>query len=176
MKNLFLNNTFLGDPLNIVIIGMFVLLGLMLYFGSRRRRAMQSQVNQMHEQLRPGQRVRTVGGVVGRIKEIREEAPEFKTVLIQTGNDKHPAYMLFDIQAIYGIVPEEGHSISGAPLGPVVSNTNAESTINGKHIGGVEPSASSIDIDAREYVDKRNSIVGKSSSKIASKKTSAKKK
>ena len=160
--NKFLLNTIWQDPTMYITLGLLVALGLMIWFSSRRRRAMQSQITQMHEELRPGQRVRTVGGVVGRIKEIREESPGFRTVLLQTGNDKFPAYMLFDIQAIYGIVPEEGHTIDGKPLGAVQA-TNPATSDPSTHVTKINGE----EIDAREYVEKRNSL---SKSKSGSKK------
>lgn len=96
-----------------IIVVMIIGMGGYIFFISRRRKQTQQQVESMHDKLRPGMRVRTVGGVIGRIKEIREEAPKVKTVLLQTGSDKYPAYMLFDIEAIYGVFAEEGHTLSG---------------------------------------------------------------
>ena len=104
------------DPMTYILLGLVVLFGVMIFLSSKRRRSTQQQILKMHDELRPGQRVRTVGGVVGRIKEIREESPGFKTVLIETGSAKFPAHMLFDVQAIYGIIAEEGHTIDGVPL------------------------------------------------------------
>ena len=147
MKNLLLSPpSILADPMTYILLGMVVLLGVMMFISAKRRRRSHEMITKMHDELRPGQRVRTVGGVVGRIKEIREESRELKTVLIQTGNDKHPAYMLFDIQAIYGVVPEEGHTIAGAPVPKPGQNANAQ--------GGSELT----DLDAREYVEKRNEV------------------
>lgn len=131
------------------MIGLIILFGVMIWFSSRRRKMAQTQVAQMHDGLRPGQRVRTVGGVVGRIKEIREESPGFKTVLLETGNAKNPAFMLFDIQAIYGIVPEEGHTIQGTPITTSHDQPNASNES--------QPNPDS-DLNAAEYVSKRNNL------------------
>ena len=99
----------------------------MMLWSGRRRKAAQEQVEKMLDELRPGQRVRTGSGIIGRIKEIREEAPAHtnekgvtvpavKTALLQTGTDKYPAYMLIDVYAIYNVMPEEGHTIAGLPV------------------------------------------------------------
>ena len=139
--------SFLGmSQADIVSLGFLVVavlvIGLMLVSSNRKRRSAHEQITKMHDELRTGQRVRTVGGVVGRIKEIREESREMKTVLLETGSDKvGKSFMLFDIQAIYGVVAEEGHTLNGAPIPK--EQTGADITGN---------------LDAREYVEKRNSI------------------
>jgi preprotein translocase YajC subunit len=139
----------------------FVLLGVMALFvvlammQTKRRKAMQVQVEQMLDELRPGMRVRTVGGIMGRIKEIREEAPTVKTVLLQTGNDKFPSYMLFDINAIYGVIAEEGHNLDGSPVVPlqnagtssVENSADNVTLLNGEEVVGD-------DFDAKDYVSK----------------------
>ena len=106
MTNLLLVTT--NEIVTYALIGGFVVIfGVMIYFQSRRRRSAQAEYTGMLDTLRPGTRVKTVGGVIGRIKEIREEAPGFKTVLLETGSDKYPSFVLYDIQAIYGVVDDE---------------------------------------------------------------------
>ena len=142
MTNLFLSSNILTDPMTFILLGMVVLLGFMMVMSAKRRRRTHEQITKMHDELRVGHRIRTVGGVVGRIKEIREESKELKTVLIQTGSDKYPAYMLFDIQAVYGVIAEEGHTLEGAPVPKAQAN---ETDLTA-------------DIDARDYVEKRNAM------------------
>jgi|GEM_PF-2237642 len=156
MRQLLLTSTF-ADPTIYVTFGLLVALALMIWFSSRRRKVTQDQVMKMHDELRPGQRIRTVGGVVGRIKEIREESPGFRTVLLETGNAKYPAYMLFDIQAVYGIVPEEGHTLSGSPIIDPAASANARVT-KAQDASSAVTASSEDDINAREYVDKRNNF------------------
>jgi preprotein translocase YajC subunit len=137
------------DPSLYIMLLLVVVLGAMILLSSRRRKSAQQKAEQMLDTLRPGNRVRTVGGVVGRIKEIREESPGMKTVLLQTGNDKYPSFMLFDINAIFGIFPEEGHTIDGAPvLKPREPQT--ETLINGE----VVSEGKSTEFDAKAYVEK----------------------
>ena len=95
-------------------IGMWVTLAvIMVIFAAlmimqtRRRKTQQTEYAGMLDTLRAGMRVKTVGGVIGRIKEIREEAPSFKTVLLETGDPKNPSLVLYDLQAIYGVVDDE---------------------------------------------------------------------
>jgi len=87
-----------------VIVAVFIAL---IFSQTRRRRAAQAEYTGMLDTLRMGMRVKTVGGVLGKIREIREEAPGFKTVLLETGDPKNPSLVLYDLQAIYGIVDDE---------------------------------------------------------------------
>ena len=91
-----------------ITLGVILLLFVgMIMAQTRRRRTAQAEYAGMLDTLRTGMRVKTVGGVIGKIKEIREEAPGFKTVLLETGTDKNPSLVLYDFQAIYGIVDDE---------------------------------------------------------------------
>jgi len=104
MTKLFLN----VDPSVWLLFGGFavLLVGMMVYGSIRRRRA-HEDYSSMLDTLRPGMRVKTVGGVIGVIVEIREEAPGFKTVVLETGSDNNKSFVLYDLQAIYGIVDVE---------------------------------------------------------------------
>ena len=87
-----------------VVMGVIVLMFVvMVTLQSKKRKKSQDEYTGMLDTLRPGMRVKTVGGVIGRIKEIREEGPGFKTVLLETGTST----VLYDLQAIYGVVDDE---------------------------------------------------------------------
>jgi len=111
MLNIILSGSGSGSGSNVtmyVILGVFVLLIVgMMIMQTRRRKTAQAEYSGMLDTLRPGMRVKTVGGVIGTIKEIREEAPGFKTVLLETGSEKNPSLVLYDMQAIYGRVDDE---------------------------------------------------------------------
>ena len=150
----FLANTWF-DPMMILPLLLVVGLVIMMMWSRRRNKAARDEAEKMLDELRPGQRVRTYSGIIGRIKEIREESPAHttekgvqvpavKTVLIETGSDKNTSFMLFDIHAIHGVVPEEGHTIEGLPIAKLPAPEKKELL--------KDPS----DLDAREYVDKRN--------------------
>lgn len=168
------------DPINIVTIVLLLGLVAMMLYSMKRRKSARTQVEKMLDELRPGQRVRTVGGIIGRIKEIREETPAtktdkgvvipaVKTVLIQTGSDKYPAYMLFDIQAIYGVMPEEGHTIEGLPImklpAPEEKANQPTAPEKTKQPTAAENINDLSELNAREYVDKRNALANKDKKK-----------
>ena len=89
--------------IGVLLVGMIVL----MFIQGRRQKKAQSDYLAMLDTLRPGVRVKMASGLLGRIKEIREEAPNFKTVVITTGEDKNAAEMTFVIEAVQGIVNEE---------------------------------------------------------------------
>jgi len=91
-----------------MLLGVFAILIIGLFmWQSKSRRKMHEQQDQMAKSLRPGLRIKTVAGVIGRIKEVREEAPHLTTALIETGHGKEISYMLIDINAIMAIIDEE---------------------------------------------------------------------
>jgi len=167
--NKFIASSIWADPTMLVTLMLLVALGGMLLYSVRKRRNVRETIEKMLDELRPGQRIRTVGGVIGRIKEIREEAPGIKTVLLLTGNDKYPAYMLFDIQAIYGIIAEEGHTIDGAPLPKTPATGDTQTSPEPKLIPlddeAPEKTDLATDFNARDYVEKRNAVANKSKKK-----------
>lgn len=90
------------------ILGLFVAaMVVMIVLNGGRRKKMQAEYSGMLDSLRVGTKVKTVGGVIGVIKEIREEAPGFRTVLLETGVSPNCSYVLYDLQAVYGIVDTE---------------------------------------------------------------------
>ena len=91
-----------------VLIGvlLFGMVALMLVQGRRQKKAQEDYLS-MLDTLRPGVKVKMASGLLGRIKEIREEAPGFKTVTLKVGEGKEPVEMTFVIEAVQGIVNEE---------------------------------------------------------------------
>ena len=88
--------------IGVLLLGMVV---LMLVQGRRQRKAQEDYMS-MLDTLRPGVKVKMASGLLGRIKEIREEAPGFKTITLHIG-EKNPVEMTFVIEAVQGIVNEE---------------------------------------------------------------------
>ena len=88
--------------IGVLLLGMVV---LMLVQGRRQKKAQEDYMS-MLDTLRPGVKVKMASGLLGRIEEIREEAPGFKTVTLNIG-DKNPVEMTFVIEAVQGIVNEE---------------------------------------------------------------------
>ena len=58
------------------------------------------RAQKMIDSIKKGHQVMTASGVIGKVVAI-EEKNGFKTVTIETGNEKHKGYMTLDINAIY---------------------------------------------------------------------------
>ena len=101
--------------IGVLLVGM---IALMLVQGRRQKKA-QEDYMAMLDTLRPGVKVKMASGLLGRIKEIREEAPGFKTITLNVGEDKNAVEMTFVIEAVQGIVNEEA-----------INKLNAEKALN----------------------------------------------
>lgn len=137
--------------IGILLVGMVV---LMVVQGRRQKKA-QDDYLAMLDTLRVGIKVKMASGLLGRIKEIREEAPGFKTVVIETGDPKNPVLMTFVLEAVQGIVNEEAISQlnlqkAAAQVEPKETQPKeAETKING------EPVDASADKPAKKSTKKR---------------------
>lgn len=89
--------------IGVLLVGMIV----MMFVQGRRSKKAQDDYLSMLDTLRVGVKVKMASGLLGRIKEIREEAPGFKTIVVSTGDDKNATTMTFMIEAVQGIVNEE---------------------------------------------------------------------
>ena len=110
------------------LVGLFV---VMIFLQRRRQRATMENQGAMLERIRMGMRIKTVSGVVGRIKEIREEFGGARYVLIETGNDKHSSFLQLDINAIMEVMGEESAPaeipapVIEEPVAPAAEEFNA---------------------------------------------------
>ena len=106
---------------------------------------MDTQV-QMLDRLRKGMRIKTVSGVIGRIKEIREEFGGMRTVIIETGNDKYSSFLQLDINAIMEVVAED------------IPQIEPEEQPEEKPVEqpAIEPASPEENFDAAEFVNASN--------------------
>ncbi|MCM1404318.1 MAG: preprotein translocase subunit YajC [Prevotella sp.] len=123
--------------IGVMLVGLFAL----MFVQGRRQKKAQADYVAMLDTLRPGVKVKMASGLLGRIKEIREEAPGFKTITINVGEDKNVVEMTFVIEAVQGIVNEEAinklnlEKTVDATEGATAPETeNVETKINGEPI------------------------------------------
>ncbi|MBO5229176.1 MAG: preprotein translocase subunit YajC [Clostridia bacterium] len=142
--------------LGVVLIAMFV---FMILQGRKQKKAQEDYVS-MLDSLRPGTKVKMASGLLGRIKDIREEAPGFKTVTLNIGEDKNVVEMTFVIEAVQGIVNEE--AINKLKLEKLAEEQQAS----------VNNEVASEDVPAETTADAVNDVetVAKTASKKATKK------
>jgi preprotein translocase YajC subunit len=173
----------------IFLIAIVVLMfGMMIWTGSKQKKA-QADFMAMLDTLRAGMRVKMSSGVIGRIKEVTEEAPGFKTVLIETGDDKNHSCLLYDINAVQGIVNEEAlaqlkirENLKELEKAEAERKAEAEKGDAPAEVAEEDPHTIKIttlngeEFDAGKYVAKRNSAaLGETAKKPTSTKSKTKK-
>ena len=147
--------------LGAVVIAMFVFL---LLQGRKQKKAQEDYMG-MLDSLRPGVKVKMASGLLGRIKDIREEAPGFKTVTLNIGEGKNVVEMTFVIEAVQGIVNEE--AISRLQAEKLAAEANNESS---KEEKVEEVQAEEVKAEADEKVAETKTV------KTSTKKTTKKRK
>ena len=83
-----------------IMVGVFaVIMFAMSFMSKRSQKKRQEEVIKEHQALRPGNKVKTIGGICGVVVEI---CPEDNTFVLETGTEKSgKSYMKFDKQAVY---------------------------------------------------------------------------
>lgn len=93
------------DPTTIVFIVLLALLVVALLvvpmFTNKKRAR---QTDELHRSLKPGDLIKTIGGIVGTIIEIRQISPVDKEMVIETGVGDNKTTMVVDIQALYMVM------------------------------------------------------------------------
>ena len=83
MANLFGCNA----AMDLTSLGSFVIIGLMFvmlyFFMIRPQKKQERETNEMRNNLKVGDEITTIGGIIGKIVSIKEE-----TVMIETGHDR----------------------------------------------------------------------------------------
>ncbi len=114
----------------VLLVVMVVVLIVLPMFTNRRRN---KAINDLHSSLRPGDVIKTVGGIVGTIKEIKEIGPLDKEMVIETGVGDNKSTMVFDIQAVYQVMSKVNAPAEEAPApaaeAPATEETKAEEPV-----------------------------------------------
>lgn len=85
------------------LILLIVLVVVMLVLPSINQKKKFQAYQEMQNRLKAGDKVQTIGGIVGKINRIKEK-DGVKTVLIETGDKNNKMVIEFDINAIAGVV------------------------------------------------------------------------
>ncbi len=83
-----------------LMIGLFVaIIVVFMVFNSRTQKKRQQETMKMLNALKPGNKVKTIGGICGIVVEI---CPEDNTFVLETGTEASgKSYIKFDKQAVY---------------------------------------------------------------------------
>ncbi|MGN0814106.1 MAG: preprotein translocase subunit YajC [Candidatus Coproplasma sp.] len=86
--------------LTYVMLGVLVVLLIVMFVvSSRRNKKRQQEAEQLINSVKPGNKVKTIGGVCGIVVEVNDEESTF---VLETGSESSgKCYMKFDKQAIY---------------------------------------------------------------------------
>ena len=94
-------NLLLVDVSQWVLFGILIVIIVLapVLMGARNKKEM-AKAQQVMDSLKKGDKVLTSAGVIGKIVGIADK-DGYKTVTIETGDEKHKGYMTVDIAAIY---------------------------------------------------------------------------
>lgn len=90
-----------GNPwLTYVMLGVLVVLLIVMFVvSSRRNKKRQQEAEQLINAVKPGNKVKTIGGICGIVVEVNDEESTF---VLETGSESSSkCYIKFDKQAIY---------------------------------------------------------------------------
>ena len=99
------NSILIPIVFGVIIVAMIGLLIWQTISGKKKQKEAQNMVNQ----LKPGDRVKTIGGVCGFVVEINNAE---NTFVLETGTDELKSYVKFDKGAIYQTAPAQGSAVA----------------------------------------------------------------
>lgn len=93
-------NNMAGNILSYVFLGVLVVAFIvMMIFSSRKNKKKQEEQEATIKAIRPGNKVKTIGGICGIVVEVNSEE---NTFVLESGNELNgKSYLKFDMQAIY---------------------------------------------------------------------------
>ena len=86
-----------------LLVAMVIIIIVLPMFTNKKR---QKQINALQDSVKVGSTIKTVGGIIGKVVEIRQTSPVDKEMVIETGNEGSKTTMVFDIQAVYQVMSE----------------------------------------------------------------------
>ncbi len=103
------NNNGSALPMTIIFIVIIVAMIGLLVWQTISGKKKQKEAKNMVDQLKIGDRVKTIGGVCGFVAEINNAE---NTFVLETGTDDKKSYVKFDKGAIYQTAPAQGSAVA----------------------------------------------------------------
>ena len=98
----------------LIVLGVLIIAMLVLPSMSQKKRI--QAYKEMQGNLKAGDKVQTVGGVIGRIVRINEK-DGLKTMILETGDKNNKMYIEFNLDAIAGVVTNPNmETATAAPM------------------------------------------------------------
>ena len=88
----------------LLIVGMVALLVMLIVLPMISQKKRQKAVQELHNSISVGDKVKTVGGIVGVITAINEINALEKEFVLETGVEGSKSTMVFDFNAIYQVM------------------------------------------------------------------------
>ena len=155
MYNLLLNEGGQGSSIiMLIVLGVLIVLMLVLPTINQNKRVKAYQ--EMQSGLKAGDKVQTVGGIIGRIVRINEK-DGMKTFVLETGDKSNKTYIEFNLDAIAGVVTGGQTAIATA------NSTNTLEAETLEDINGAESEPTIVDVE--EDSTEKEKTEGKKSSK-----------
>lgn len=121
----------------IVLIVLVIAIMVFNMFTSKKRRAQMEAEKEKRNAIKPGFKVMTIGGIVGTVVSVDDEA---NTFVLQTGSDENPNCIKFDKVAIYSSEDPNEESTKAAEDEDIlpVSTENVEGAVQENENADVE--------------------------------------
>ena len=103
----------------VLLVAMVIVIIVLPMFTNKKR---QKQINALQDSVKVGSTIKTVGGIIGKVIEIRQTSPVDKEMVIETGRDGSKTTMVFDIQAVNQVMSDA--------VGVYSENENQVETVN----------------------------------------------
>ena len=96
-----------GNPITLVVMGVLVVAVIVMFImSSRSNKKKRKEAQEVLNNLKIGDRVKTIGGVCGFVAQINDAE---NTFVLETGLEENKSYVKFDKQAIYQTAPANGN-------------------------------------------------------------------
>lgn len=83
----------------ILVAVIVIVFGVWMFFSSKKRKKQEQEAKDLIDAVKPGNKVKTIGGICGIVVEVNSEE---NTFVLETGSETSgKSYMKFDKQAIY---------------------------------------------------------------------------
>lgn len=103
-----------------ILLGVLVVFFIgMMIFSSRSQKKRQQKVQDMINNLRVGDKVKTIGGIIGVIVEVCPDG----AFVIETGSATKKSFMKFDKSAIYASADSSNQAATNEPKAEVYDET-----------------------------------------------------
>ena len=120
MANLLCATWGAGEIVMVVVIVLMMVALIVIPMITNKKR--QKQIEELHNSITAGDTIKTVGGIVGTIVEIRQVNALEKEIVLETGLEGRKSTMVFDINAIYQVMAKGAN----AKLSAAAANESKE--------------------------------------------------